>query len=514
MRWTRSTSSETAPAPSPARPVAGPSPQIRRLSGPAGFWESVRRLLPSVRTAMEYCWLYPWIVVIGGGLYGGADPLIGPGWAFILMLGGQLAVSPVLARVGPLPRARAVLITGGLLLGFVAVHERHYPAIPLWSPAWLGALLRAAHDALPSVPKPALGALVAACLWWRGLALGARETDALAIDAAYKTGVGMIVLYFIAAAVYADTQGFLAAGPTLPGSLPAFFFMGLSALALARLSIIWDRGQPDERAHFPARAWVLLVIGIVGLILLAASMSAVMTYVGVGLRPLLPVVEVLFLVLFFVAEILVRVIIAILSRIPRRTPDPLQPPPPTVFDDLLRRLREINMHPQVIEGARWLMVVTVVALLAVGMALAVVLMRRRERKSDDDEHESVWSSQDALGGLKRFMRRLRFRRHALDEPREPGARSIRRVYRELLRLGARIGAPRHPSMTPREHDPRLRAVLPVAAQDVTALTDLYERVRYGDWQPPVADVRTAQDTLGRIKAAVGSEVAGGTPPAG
>jgi hypothetical protein len=296
--------------------------------------------------------------------------------------------------------------------------------------------------------------------------------------------------------------------------------MGLSALALARLSIIWDRGQPDERAHFPARAWVLLVIGIVGLILLAASMSAglaaadVMTYVGVGLRPLLPVVEVLFLVLFFVAEILVRVIIAILSRIPRRTPDPLQPPPPTVFDDLLRRLREINMHPQVIEGARWLMVVTVVALLAVGMALAVVLMRRRERKSDDDEHESVWSSQDALGGLKRFMRRLRFRRHALDEPREPGARSIRRVYRELLRLGARIGAPRHPSMTPREHDPRLRAVLPVAAQDVTALTDLYERVRYGDWQPPVADVRTAQDTLGRIKAAVGSEVAGGTPPAG
>jgi hypothetical protein len=69
-------------------------------------------------------------------------------------------------------------------------------------------------------------------------------------------------------------------------------------------------------------------------------------------------------------------------------------------------------------------------------------------------------------------------------------------------------------MTPREHDPRLRAVLPVAAQDVTVLTDLYERVRYGDWQPPVADVRTAQDTLGRIKAAVGSEVAGGTPPAG
>jgi hypothetical protein len=457
---------------------------------------------------MEYCWLYPWIVVVGGGLYGAAGPLIGPGWAFVLMLGGQLAVRPALERGGGLPRARAVLVGGGLLAGLVAVHAQHYPSVPLWSPIWIGAFLQVAHDALPSVPQPALGALLAACLWWRGLVLGAHETDALAIEGAYKTGVGMIVAYFIAAAVYSDAQGFLAAGAALPGTLPAFFFVGLSTLALARLAIIWDRGQPEERAHFPARAWVLLVIGLVGLILLAASMSAglaaadVTTYVGLVLRPLLPVIEVLFLALFFVAEILVRIIIAVLSRFPRRQLDPMQPPPPTVFDDLLRRLREINVHPQVVEGARWMMVLAVILVLAIGMALTIVLMRRRERKADDDEHESVWSSRDVLGGLKRLVPRLRRRRHDTEAAAGPSARSIRRIYRDLLRLGARLGAPRHPSTTPREHDPRLRAVLPKAAQDVGTLTEAYERVRYGGWLPPTDVQRAAEAALDRIRAQV------------
>jgi hypothetical protein len=495
VRWTKFDSSE------PGQPVPG-----RAMIPAGGFWESLRRVLPAARTAMEYCWLYPWIVVVGGGLYGPAGPLIGPGWALLLLVGGQITVRPILARVDWLPRARAVLVGVGLLLGFVAVHEQHYPGIPLWSMGWIAAFLQAAHDTLPAVPKPALGALVAACLWWRGLALGVREPDAFAIEAAYKTGVGMIALYFIAAAVYADAQGFVAAGPALPGSLLAFFFLGLSALALARLAVIWDRGQPDERAHFSARAWVLLVVGVVGMILLAASMSAglaaadVATYVGLVLRPLLPVVEVLFLALFFVAGILVRIIIAVLSHIPRRDIDPLQPPPPTAFDELLRRLREINMNPQVIHGARWMMVAAVALGLAIGMAVTIALMRRRERKTDEDEHESVWSAQELWSGL---ARRLRLRsRPAAPERAAAGVHSIRRVYRDLLQVGRTLGAPRPPWATPREHQPALTGVLFAAADDVAVITDAYERVRYGPWTPAEASVGTVKAALVRIRAAV------------
>jgi hypothetical protein len=184
----------------------------------------------------------------------------------------------------------------------------------------------------------------------------------------------------------------------------------LSALALAHLATIWDRSHPDERTHFQARAWALIVVGVVGLILLTAGMSAglaaadVTTYVGLALRPLLPVVEALFLVVLFVAEILVTIVIAILSRMPRREMRDLTTPP-TVFDDLLRRLREIRVDPTVVEGARWTMVVAVALLLAIGMAVTIVLMRRRERKSDEDEHESVWSVQEMWGGLVRGLGR-------------------------------------------------------------------------------------------------------------
>ncbi len=455
---------------------------------------------------MEYCWLHPWIVVFGGALYGSDGPLLSAGWVFLLLVGGQAVVRPALDMVS-LRRSRAILVGAGVVIGFLAIHAQYYPTLPVWHPGWIGALLRAAHDIIPEVPKPVLSALVAACLWWRGLALGARDVGALEIEGAYKTGVAAIVLYFFAAAIYSDTRAFEAAGRTLPGTLPAFFFLGLSALALARLATIWDRGQPDERTHFPARAWVLLIVGVVGMILLAASMMAglaaadVLSYVGILLRPLLPVLEVLFLVLFFIAGIIVRLAIAILAHIPQR-PMPQTGIPPSGIDDLIRRLRELNMNPQVVESARWGVVLGVLLLLVMGMALTIILLRRRERPLDEDEHESVWSAREAFKGLASLLSRLRRRRSVHDESAVPEAKAIRLIYRELLALGSGLGAPRSTWVTPREHSPRLRGVLPDAADAVLWLTTVYEQVRYGTWRPTPADVDEAREALERAKASV------------
>lgn len=491
MRWTRSGSSD-------------------------GFWEGVHRLLPVTRAAMEFCWLYPWLVVLGGGLYGVTGPLLSAGWALLMLLGAQVSLRPILERGGSLLRSRVALVGAGVVLGFVAIHQQYYQHAPLWNPAWIGMLLRATHDALPEVPKAVTAAFVATCLWWRGLVLGSREVGAIEVEQAYKTGVGMIVLYVIAAAIYEDTRGFQAAGPELPGSMFAFFFLGLSALALARLATIWDRGRPEERSQVPGRAWLLLVVGVVSMILLAASTMAglaaadVSKYFVVALRPLLPVLEFVFIVLFFVAGLIVRVAIAILSRIPRRDVGDVQTAP-TFFDDLLRRLREIEVNPQVIEGARWGMVVALLALLIIGMAVTIVLLRRRERKKDDDEHESVWSVRDVLAGLVGRLLRLRRRRSPGHERPIPEATAIRRIYRELLRLGAGLGAPRPVWATPHEHAPRLRDALPNATGDVGALTWVYERVRYGGWRPNASDVREAEAALERAKATVAAPADSGGP---
>jgi len=428
VRWTRSISSSQPEA-------TGGAPRSE------GFWAGVHRVLPVMRGIMEFCWLYPWIVVIGGGLYGGRDPLLTPGWALLMLLGAQFALRPVVERSATLRRARVALLGCGLAAGLVAIHQQYYQDILLWNTAWIGVVLRATHDALPVVPKAVTAGFVAACLWWRGLVLGGREIGAFEVDQAYKTGVGMVVLYLIAAAIYPDAQGFIAAGADLPGLIVAFFFIGLTSLALARLATIWDRGRQEERAQVPGSAWLLLVVGVVGLILFAASAMAglaaadVSDYLVLPLRPLLPLLELVFLVMFFIAGIIVRILIAILSRIPRREMPETQPPP-TFFDDLLRRLREIEMNPQVVEGARWGMVAALLVLLLLGMALAIVLVRKRERKADDDEHESVWSTRAWLAGLGDLLPKFGGGAALAGERPTPEVRAIRR--RELRQPLKRI----------------------------------------------------------------------------
>jgi len=518
VRWTRSGSSEGFPAPG----VRGEHDAPRRRDG---FWEGVGLLLPVARAVMEFCWLYPWLVLVGGGFYGATGPILSAGWAFLLLVGAEVAVRQILERPGfpwhagagdSLRHARILLVGIGVVLGLAAVHGQYYAHLPVWHPTWVATLLQAAHDVLPEVSKPVAAALAAACLWWRGLVLGARHVGAMEIEEAYKTGVGMVVVYLAAAVVYADARGFAAAGPEMPPTMLAFFFLGLSALALARLAAIWEQSRPAERSQIPTRAWVLLITGVVGLIVLAAGMMAgmatadVFKYVGVVLRPLIPVVEALFVVLFVVAGLVVRVLIAILSRLPRREMPDIGPAP-TVFDDLLRRLREFEMHPQVVSGARWGMVLVVIAILVAGMALAVVLRRRRERRPDEDDHESVWSVREMLRGLAGWLPRLGRRQEDGDGSAVPAVGAIRRIYRELLGLGADLGAPRHAWATPREHEPRLRGVLPESAAEVELLTAAYERVRYGAWRSAAVEVRAAVEALERAKAAA---TALSTGPAG
>jgi hypothetical protein len=207
----------------------------------------------------------------------------------------------------------------------------------------------------------------------------------------------------------------------------------------------------------------------------------------------------LFVVLFFVASLIVRVLIAILTQLPRQQPRDIGQPT-TVIDDLLRRLREFEVNRQFVESARWGMALALLALLIIGMAVTIVLIRRREQKKDDDERESVWSARDALAGLTGLLRRLRLRRRTGGEALLPEVNAVRLIYRALLETGATLGAPRRTWATPREHLPALRGALPEADTEVESLTWAYERVRYGRWRPTRDDVRAAEAALERAKA--------------
>lgn len=464
----------------------------------------VRGTLPLSLVVLEFCWLYPWVLLVTGAFYGPLPvPLVPPPGAFALLALAFLAVRTVLAQPWALRTVRVAVVAAGISAGLAVVKMTYYASVPAYDLRWIPALLRAAHDALPAVAPPAMGALLATLLWWRGVVLGEREFTHHEIDRAFRRGVGWTILFIVFFVIYGDTRGF-ALTQAAPGYLLAFFSIGLLLLAVTRLLAIWQETQADEGQALAAnRHWLLLLVGVVGLILSGAAVIS--GALSLQFRPLLlqwlrllePVVEVLFLALFAVALVLAKIIAFVLSRLPFR---PVRLEPLAPLEQPLSTLMR-DLPPRVVSGARWGVVALVIALLIVLVAVAVVRARRRARRRDEDERESVWDAQSLLSGLGRAWRNLWSRWTApRAAPESAEAAGIRAIYRELLHIGSALGAPRHPSETPFEYRPRLRDRLPGSAAEIVALTEVYVRVRYTPAVPGPGDVEEARAALERVRA--------------
>jgi len=492
--------SAAAPSLETAGGRAGPA-----VPSPPGF-ALLRTLLPAGLVAIEFCWLYPWLLLFTGAFYGpGIPPLLSGGAAFAVLAVGFATVRGVLARPWPLSTARAVVVGAGLAVGLGAVKKAHYPRPPAWDLRWIIALTQAAHDALPVVVPAVMASLLAALLWWRGVILGERDFTHFEIERAFRRGVAWTIVFVLFFAIYGDSRGFASAA-SAPSYLLGFFSLGLIMLAVTRLLAIWQESQADDAQALAAnRHWLLLLVAVVGLILTGASLvsGAVSLQFRPGilriLAPLAPVVEFLFLIALSVALVIARAIIYILSQFPRRF-SPGEPPPGAArpLEELLREL-----PPGVVATARWGMVALAVGLLIVFIAIAVVRGRRRAKKPGDDERESVWSTPLLLAGLGQAWRNLWARlRSTQSEPEAESVGAIRAIYREVLRLGTALGVGRKPSETPYEYRPRLSTRLPGGAGEVSSLTEAYVRVRYTPDPPSAADVDAAREALGRLKTSV------------
>lgn len=471
----------------------------------------LKAILPLVGIVMEFCWLYPWILLLTGMFYGRTPtPLLDAWTVFALLLLGSVTLKAVIGRPWPLLWARVTVVGVGLLAGLAAIKINYYPGYALFDLRWIPVLFRAAHDALPVVVPAVMGALAATLLWWRGVVLAEREFSHFEIDRGFRRGVGWSVLFVLFSAVYGDTRGFALTQPA-PAYLLAFFSLSLLALAVARLVGIWQESQADEgQALAMNRHWLLLLLGVVGLIFSGAVVLSGLLNVdfrpalGALFRPLVPVIEFVFLVIFSVALVIARVIVFIFSRLPfRRGAERAVPTNPPSLADIFK-----DLPPHVVSGARWGMVLLVVVLLIVLVAISVVRARRRQRARDEDERASVWSTESLVAGLGAAWRSLWSRLRPPQSSREiPAVSEIRVVYRELLRLGAALGVPRQPYQTPYEYRPRLAQRLPESDADLFALTEAYIRVRYTPHIPAEGEITAARVALERVTAA-----GRGTPP--
>lgn len=465
--------------------------------------------LPLAAVVIEFCWLFPWLLFLSGVLYGRAATPLLPAWpAFLMLVLGAVSVRRVMATEWPLSRVRVAVVGVGVAAGLAAVKTTYYPEYAVTDPRWIGVLFTAAHDALPSVLPPVAAAVTAALLWWRGVVLGEREFTYDEVERLFRNGIGWSVFFVVLFAIYHETGAFALAaeGPTY---LVAFFSLSLITLAVARLVDLWMQSQADEQQALAMnRHWLLLLLGVVGLILLAAMLisgtlpSDLRPTLARIVSPLGPVVEALFYVIFAVALVIARAIMYVIALFPGRgriLPPPAQADP---LGDLLKQLQQWRVHPVVVSGARWGMVLLVVALLCVLIAVAIVRARRRQRKPGEDERESVWSTQALLAGLgsalRSWWRRRRVGASALDTA-EMG--SVRALYRQLLRWAAAHDVRRRSDQTPYEFRPRLEQLAPAHKDDVDSLTAAYVRARYASDPPSAEDVAGAREALERITGA-------------
>ncbi len=91
----------------------------------------------------------------------------------------------------------------------------------------------------------------------------------------------------------------------------------------------------------------------------------------------------------------------------------------------------------------------------------------------------------------------RIRRKPQGEPAQ--TTSVRHLYADMLRWGAKLGFPRGSSQTPFEYQQTLCVALPVHREDVIFITESYVRAKYGAQPPTETELHQLRESRRRLK---------------
>lgn len=442
--------------------------------------------------------------------FGGILGVIGLAYVVALILGrvktepsatqpiGGLQVRPRRTRSrGPFP---ALLVILGYALTF---------ALTLWlSPAAYGGL--ALPDAAATLANDLattdgrfnalLGLLlVLGYLWWRGLDLGRKDLERIAISRRFVLGLAAIILAIVAAATSVP-QARAGLETMFALALPAEVFFGLFASALAHaLDVeLENRGRRGRSAATTgqgfSRPWILTTVSISGsVVVLALIASLFVSLRGFGalfalLAPVGDLINgIIGAVTYAIAYVLYLVFNNLLMSIQQKASD-VNITLPKLNQTCSKTSHTGICAPPGTNGSgipsAWLTLGhwVIFALIVIVVVIALVAMLRRfnrvSRPQTFDEERSALDARALLGQQLRDLFRRNRPASAPDETLLPG--SVRALYRDLLRATRTAGYPRQPEETPREYALRLAQLagtdLPATALD--ELTRAYYPSRY------------------------------------
>jgi len=305
-------------------------------------------------------------------------------------------------------------------------------------------------------------------------------------------GMRLGILFYFAAAVFPAAQ------PVVLASLPPFFFCGLLAVSLARVTVLREAyghsttfGASWGLAMTAAAAGTTLV-GFVIAALLAGVDPAVFAQV---IQPILVAVVFFFTLiltpLFLVIQAIAEAILAAFADMPImdniiQTPSTaIQQGEPQQVGELANLMQQIQQFFDRFGGLQTCIGVFIVLMV---VAVIVLTLRRRQRAvlPADEVREDLEG--DALGGLRQLFQRGWDAFHdALNAVGQFGlgrnlfaVLTIRRIYAQMARLAREEGYPRAPSETPYEYQGTLQTAFPNVRGEIGLITDAYVRVHYGE----------------------------------
>lgn len=370
--------------------------------------------------------------------------------------------------------------------------------------AFLGAVTRG-RLLLSEVPL----VLVVAFAWRRGAA-AASPTILEAKRTGFKFRLGIILYAAFVLVVGQD------GGSPIPEMLPAFFLASLLAMSLARAH--WYSREPGVGEIPFSGEWLMALLLLFLLTLALGLLSGLGLASETAYRALDGLRRGILLLLYLLLVPLVMLLSPLLNRLgslverwiaSTEQPRTFQLEPdfrgvfggPSPFLETLERWADA-IRPYL--PTMWVFLVAAAALAVILWGAGVVRRRRAVGWGPpgvEDRGESL-AEPSPLGALRRVMgafgREFGSWRQAVLAGQLRTALIVRRVYGQLLALGAERGRPRRRWQTPHEYQTTLAEILPSARQQVAVLTAAYVQVRYGELQETedlVQQVRSAWTSL-------------------
>ena len=462
-----------------------------------------------------------WLFALSLGLGAWLDPeRAGPVVAPLVLVGLAIFAAVFTRRVlrrPTLPARLSVAILGVLIgLGVGGVVAASLPGVRTWGDFWR------TWETTSFGFRVIAAALVAVLAWWRGI-VAARSTLGLdEVMTASRNATLVLVVVFVLNAL-AGTANAVPAAPLVATTL-IVLFASLVGIPLARVrDVVTSERNAGQDALGVNRYWLGTLLGAVAALLVVAILLAiVLTFnrmddvLALFSGPLGALLD----VIFYIVVVPVAYLLQLLFDVFHALLHPAKPlPRPT---DLSGGWVQ-DLHKQVgsAGGASptLLLALEIVGALLIGGMVVLLLTRAARRYADAlesdevaEERDFVLSWDDLRAVLRDWLRRL-WRRRAIRVTRpatsvEPVAtnapaltRDPRALYRELLRLGARLGQARAPSETPREYQRDLVKLAPLSdgAPEIETLTNVYAAARYASTPPEDARIEAARVALERLR---------------